>query len=108
MRIKIEAGFLANRSSASSGLTAFSCTCSDLWIALLLAGRLAHREAAARKFSPLDDGWKVGAGGGLNFGPYFGAMIDLDYNSFGINSTTLSNIGVPGGGCMFSQRHWTR
>jgi len=46
----------------------------------------------------LDEGWNVGGGFGMNFSPYVGALIDLNYNSFGINSTTLSNIGVPGGG----------
>jgi len=46
----------------------------------------------------LDDGWNVGGGFGMNFSPYVGALIDLDYNSFGINSGTLANIGVPGGG----------
>lgn len=46
----------------------------------------------------LDEGWNLTAGGGLNFGPYVGAMIDLGYNSFGINSATLNNLGFPGGG----------
>jgi hypothetical protein len=46
----------------------------------------------------LDEGWNVGGGFGMNFSPYVGALIDLNYNSFGINSTTLGNIGVPGGG----------
>jgi hypothetical protein len=46
----------------------------------------------------LDDGWNIGGGFGMNFSPYVGALIDLDYNSFGINSGTLANIGVPGGG----------
>jgi hypothetical protein len=46
----------------------------------------------------LDDGWNVGAGFGMNFSPRVGALIDLDYNSLGINSGTLANIGVPGGG----------
>jgi len=46
----------------------------------------------------LDDGWNAGGGFGMNFSPYAGALIDLDYNSFGINSGTLANIGVPGGG----------
>jgi len=45
----------------------------------------------------LDEGWNIQGGGGINFTPYFGAMIDLGYNSFGINSAALSNIGVPGG-----------
>jgi hypothetical protein len=46
----------------------------------------------------LDEGWNIGGGFGMNFSPYVGALIDLDYNSFGINSGTLANIGVPGGG----------
>jgi hypothetical protein len=46
----------------------------------------------------LDEGWNVGGGFGVKFNPYLGAMIDVGYNSFGINSATLSRIGVPGGG----------
>jgi hypothetical protein len=45
-----------------------------------------------------DEGWNVGAGFGMNFSPYVGAMIDLDYNTMGINSTTLASFGAPGGG----------
>ena len=45
----------------------------------------------------LDNGWNVGAGVGYNFNPYIGAMIQTDFNSLGINSTTLNNIGFPGG-----------
>jgi len=81
-----------------------------------LAGLLTIGSANAQEFSPfsfsigggftqpvgntgrqLDQGWNIGAGGGFNFNPYVGAMIDVNYNSFGINSATLSNIGVPGG-----------
>jgi Outer membrane protein beta-barrel domain len=46
----------------------------------------------------VDEGWNVGAGAGINFSPYIGALVDLNYNNLGINSTTLSNFGVPGGG----------
>lgn len=46
----------------------------------------------------LDDGWNIQGSGGYNFSPYFGAMIDLNYNSLGVNSTTLGNLGFPGGG----------
>jgi hypothetical protein len=46
----------------------------------------------------LDEGWNVGGGVGYNFSQYVGAMVDLGYNSFGINSTTLNNLGFPGGG----------
>jgi len=45
----------------------------------------------------VDEGWNVGGGFGYNFSQYFGAMIDLGYNSFGINSATLNSIGFPGG-----------
>jgi hypothetical protein len=45
-----------------------------------------------------DMGWNAGAGFGWNFSPRVGALIDVDYNQMGINSTTLSNFGVPGGG----------
>jgi hypothetical protein len=45
----------------------------------------------------LDPGWNIGAGAGYNFSPYLGAKLDLGYSSTGINSSTLSNIGVPGG-----------
>jgi hypothetical protein len=45
----------------------------------------------------LDEGWNVGGGFGYNFSQYFGAMVDLNYNSFGINSVTLGNLGFPDG-----------
>lgn len=46
----------------------------------------------------LDNGWNVQGGVGVNFSSYVGAMVQLDYNSFGINSATLNNFGFPGGG----------
>ena len=45
----------------------------------------------------LDEGWNLHGGVGYNFSSWVGAKIDLNYNSWGINSATLSNIGVPGG-----------
>jgi hypothetical protein len=45
----------------------------------------------------MDEGWNVGAGFGMNFNSYVGALIDLNYDQLGINSTTLSSFGVPGG-----------
>jgi hypothetical protein len=45
----------------------------------------------------LDQGWNVGVGGGFNFGPYVGAMIDLGFNDFGVNSGTLYNYGLSSG-----------
>jgi len=46
----------------------------------------------------VNTGWNVGGGFGANFNPYVGALIDLNYNSFGFNGTTLSDVGVSGGG----------
>lgn len=45
----------------------------------------------------LDTGWDIRGGGGVNINPYFGVMLNLGYDSFGINSTTLNSQGVPGG-----------
>jgi hypothetical protein len=45
----------------------------------------------------LDIGWNAQAGAGYNFNSHLGAMFDFNYNSMGINSTTLSNLGVAGG-----------
>ena len=81
-------------------------------IGLLSIGALCAQEAPRFTFDigggftePLgntgrhvDQGWNIGGGLGMNFIPYLGANINLNYNSFGINSATLSNIGVPGGG----------
>ena len=46
----------------------------------------------------LNEGWNVGAGFGANFNSWVGALVDLDYNSFAINGSTLQAIGYPGGG----------
>lgn len=46
----------------------------------------------------LDTGWNVGAGVGYNFNSYVGILVDANYSSMGINSTTLAGYGVPGGG----------
>jgi Outer membrane protein beta-barrel domain len=46
----------------------------------------------------LDEGWNIRAGAGFNFSGNLGAMLNLGYDQMGINSYTLSTIGVPGGG----------
>jgi len=45
----------------------------------------------------LDNGWNIQGGVGYNFNAYLGAMLQTQYDSMGINNTTLSNIGFPGG-----------
>jgi hypothetical protein len=45
----------------------------------------------------LDTGWNIRGGVGYNFSSVVGAMIQVDYNSLGISSNTLSNLGFPGG-----------
>jgi hypothetical protein len=45
----------------------------------------------------LDMGWNLQGGAGINFSPYFGTMLQLDYNRFGVNSFTLNNLGFPDG-----------
>jgi len=51
----------------------------------------------------LDTGWNLGAGAGYNFNPHVGAVLQFQYNDFGINTPTLANIGVPDG----SVRLWS-
>lgn len=45
----------------------------------------------------LDNGWNIRGGAGINFTSYLGLMVDVGYNSLGINSTTLTNASAPGG-----------
>lgn len=46
----------------------------------------------------LDNGWNIQGGLGYNFNQWVGALIDVGYNDMGVNSTTLTNLGYPGGG----------
>lgn len=45
----------------------------------------------------LDTGWNIRGGAGVNFSQYVGAMVQLDYNRFGINGATLNASGFPDG-----------
>src|SRR5438105_10497974 len=45
----------------------------------------------------LDTGWNIDTGAGINLHPRLGVMLQFNFNSLGINSDTLSNIGFPGG-----------
>jgi len=45
-----------------------------------------------------DDGWNAQAQAGVNFFGGRGALVgEFDFNHMGVNSTTLGNIGYPGG-----------
>jgi Outer membrane protein beta-barrel domain len=44
-----------------------------------------------------DVGYNTSTGFGYNFNSYFGALIDLNVSSVGVNSPTLNTIGVRGG-----------
>lgn len=86
--------------------------CALLFVSLLSIGVLAQGQEISR-FSAsigggftqpvgntgrhLNEGWNISGGAGYNFNSRFGAMLDLGYNSFGINSLTLQSIGFPGG-----------
>jgi hypothetical protein len=50
-----------------------------------------------RTGSYLDYGWNIGAGLGYNFNHWIGVQLNVNDSSMGINPTTLSGIGVPGG-----------
>jgi Outer membrane protein beta-barrel domain len=45
----------------------------------------------------LGEAWNIQGGVGLNLTSHIGAMLQVDYNSFGINSVALNNAGYPGG-----------
>ena len=78
---------------------------------LLIAGTMSAQEVAPFSFEVgggftepvgstgrrLDRGWNVRGGAGFNFSQYVGAMVQVDYNRFGINGTTLNSAGFPGG-----------
>lgn len=52
----------------------------------------------ARSFGRYTDvGWNVQGGAGFNFSNWASAMLDINYNQLGINSSSLSTLGVPGG-----------
>ena len=45
----------------------------------------------------LGTGWNIQGGVGYNYTNYIGTMIQVDYNSMGLNGASLGNIGFPGG-----------
>jgi opacity protein-like surface antigen len=82
----------------------FVCICVTA-VASLSAQENAHFEASVgagftvpvvNTGHALDYGWNVAAGGGY-YWHHVGAMIDVNYTSMGINSTTLAALGAPSG-----------
>lgn len=45
----------------------------------------------------LDTGWNIRAGAGVNFNSHLGAMLNVGYDSMGVNSGALNNLGFGGG-----------
>ena len=50
-----------------------------------------------RTSNMVDTGWNVRGGVGYNFSPHIGAMVDIGYDSMGVSSPTLTNLGFGGG-----------
>jgi hypothetical protein len=82
-------------------------TCFGLLLAGLVSGQEVQRfsfefgggftQPVGETGRHLDEGWNIRGGAGFNFSQYAGAMVQLDYNRFGINGTTLNGAGFPGG-----------
>jgi hypothetical protein len=47
--------------------------------------------------SNLDTGWNISGGAGVNLNSHLGVMLDIGYNSMGVNSAALNNLGFAGG-----------
>ena len=45
----------------------------------------------------VDTGWNVRGGAGVNVNNYFGVMLDVGYDSMGVRSPVLNNLGFGGG-----------
>jgi len=80
--------------AALSAVVSLSAQETSAWTFKLGAG---FTEPVGRTGFYTDTGWTTSAGLGFNFNSHVGALIDVDVNNLGVNPTTLSNIGVPGG-----------
>lgn len=45
----------------------------------------------------LDAGWNIRGGAGVNCSEYLGTMLDVGYDSMGVGSSVLNNVGYGGG-----------
>ena len=50
-----------------------------------------------RTSANLDNGWNIKGAAGVNFTQYLGAMLDVGYDSMGVGSSVLNNLGYGGG-----------
>ncbi len=50
-----------------------------------------------RTSNKVDTGWNVRGGAGVNFSSHVGVMVDVGYDSLGISSPILNNLGFGGG-----------
>lgn len=54
-------------------------------------------EPAYSTGSYVNTGWNLNAGVAYNYSRYLGAKLDIGFNDFGINGTTLTALGAPNG-----------
>jgi len=54
-------------------------------------------QGVGRTGSNLDTGWNVQGGPTYNIFPFLGVKLDVGYNSFGVNSGTLTGLGLQSG-----------
>ena len=62
-----------------------------------VSGGAGFTSPVGRTSDIVDTGWNVRFGAGVNFHPNVGLMLDLGYDSMGISSPVLNNLGFGGG-----------
>lgn len=64
---------------------------------LALSGGAGFTRPVGRTGTNLDTGWNIRGGAGLNFTSHFGVMLEGGYDSMGIKTGVLNNLGFGGG-----------
>jgi len=62
-----------------------------------ISGGAGFTTPVGRTSNIVDTGWNVRGGAGVNVNSYFGIMLDLGYDSMGVRSPILNNLGFGGG-----------
>jgi hypothetical protein len=83
--------------SALIGLAGLTCLSAQESMKPAFQIGVGFAQGIGRTGYNTDLGLSLSAGVGLNFGQRAGLMLDVNDSNLGINSTTLTNIGVPGG-----------